>query len=126
MLLATVLGSELITKLTSWDTLRLNFFDAYRMNILKWCGFDTEYPQIDLIEAANLDFLIALFSGMKQSGMLGDCSYQLLATHISLTYKTKYTAGAICSRLKKFNPNAAYYSEIQRLVKYVRKRDKNN
>lgn len=121
ILVALVLDCELVRNQVSWCKLRNEYNKYYRDKMLDWFGFDTVRPETGRIPVVQIDFIIALFSGLKQYGILGNCTYNQLGEYLYYTFDLHLKPSVIISRLKKFNDESSYYASIQSFMKDIKK-----
>lgn len=95
-----VLGDPEIRRLSTWSLLCERFFEYYRSDILRYCGY-TCGPDIgDPIVVKNQPVFINRMAEMKKAGVFGKCSNQILSGKLCLVFNTGYKPTTLANMLQ--------------------------
>lgn len=122
--LALLLGSKCVTDYKSWDSLRISFFEKYKVSILQWCDYDRVDPRAGRFPVVNENLLLCLFAMLKQFGLLGKCSYRQLAEILYATFNFKNKINTICTKLKTVYQETIYKAVIQDFIIKMKRLEK--
>ncbi len=101
MLIALVMGDPQTKNKATWNRISRLYLDTYRHEILSYYGYVCREEWSERIGVNNADELLSEFAGMKRSGLIGNCSYSLLANRIKTVFDLPYLEQTIVTKLKE-------------------------